>query len=96
MASNSGENAKLAEDQEIDVYGLIVAGEVGVAGGAFGVAFDVKDHVFFMFETAGVLESDQELSGIVMDGHLLGSGGAPNSEIAEGSFLAGEGLFLGD
>lgn len=64
--------------------------------GTCRVAFDVKKDVFLVFEPAGVSKRDQELPGIVMNGHVFRSGRAPNSKISERSFLAGKGLFLRD
>ena len=96
MAADSGENAKFAEDQDIDVHGFVVANQMSVTCGACRVAFYVKNDVFLVFEAAGVFERDQEFPGIVMNGHLLRSGRAPNSKISERSFLAGKSFFLRD
>src|SRR5690348_5450295 len=49
-----------------------------------------------MFQASCVLQRNSTFSGIVMDGHLLCSGGTPNPEISERSFLKGERLFLRD
>jgi len=97
LAADSGENAKLAQDQHLHVYGLVVTNQASVpflAIEASAVALDAKYHVFFMFEPPGVFHRDQELPGIVMHGHLLRSGGAPNPEISHRSLLAGKGLLL--
>ena len=96
MAADSGEDAKLAEDQDIDVHVFVVAHQMSVTSGACGVAFDVKNDVFLVFEAASVFQRDQEFPGIVMNGHLLGSGRAPNSKISERSLFAGKGFFLRD
>src|SRR5580658_3601910 len=63
--------------------------------GSGRVTFDVKYRVFFMFQAAGVFHGDQEFLGIEMHGHVFRGGSAPNPKISKGSFLAGEGLFLG-
>lgn len=96
LAADSGENTKLAQDQDIDVHVFVVAHQMSVTSGACGVAFDVKNDVFLVFEAAGVFQRDQEFPGIVMNGHLLRSGRAPNSKISERSLLAGKGFFLRD
>jgi hypothetical protein len=96
LAADSREDAKLAQDQDIDVHVFVVAHEMSVTSGACGVAFDVKNDVFLVFEPASVFQRDREFPGIVMNGHLLGSGRTPNSKISERSFLAGKGFFLRD
>jgi hypothetical protein len=96
LAADSRENAKLAEDQDIDVHVFVVAHEMSVTSGACGVAFDVKNNVFLVFEAASIFQRDQESPGIVMNSHLLRSGRTPDSKISERSFFAGKGFFLRD
>jgi hypothetical protein len=96
LAADSSEDAKLAQNQDIDVHGFVVAHQMSVTSGACGVAFYVKNDVFLVFEAAGIFQRDQEFPGIVMNGQLLRSGWAPNSKISERSLLAGKGFFLRD
>src|SRR5258708_27389233 len=96
LAADSGQNAKFAKNQHINVYRLVVPHQAGVPLvpiGACAVSFDVKYHVFFMFEPPRVLNRDQQFPGIVVHGHLLRSCGAPNPKIAEQNLLADKSLF---
>jgi hypothetical protein len=94
LAAYSGEEAKFAENQDRDVYRLIVADQMSRALGTCRISFDAEDYVCFILPAAAVLYGDQKLPGIVMHGHVFRCGGAPNPEIAKGSFLTGERLFL--
>jgi hypothetical protein len=96
LAADSSEDAKLAQNQDIDVHGFVVAHQMSVTSRACGVAFDVKNDVFLVFEAASVFQRDQESPGIVMNSHLLRSGRTPDSKISERSLLAGKGLLLRD
>jgi hypothetical protein len=96
LAADSSEDAKLAQNQDIDVHGFVVAHQMSVTSGACGVAFDVKNNVFLVFEAASIFQRDQESPGIVMNSHLLRSGRTPDSKISERSLFAGQGLFLRD
>src|ERR1041385_6162395 len=61
LALHSREDAKLAEEQHVEVDDFVVAHQMGVAGiqgGAGAVAFDAHDDVFLVFEPTGVLDGD--------------------------------------
>jgi len=97
LAADAGENAKFTQDQHFHVDGLFVAHQASVAiipVGAGAVAFDMKDHVFFVFEAACILDGDQVFPGIVMHSHRFRSASAPNPEISNRSLLDGKSLFL--
>lgn len=97
LAADAGENAKLAEDQHLHVDGLFVAHQASIAiipVGAGAVAFDMKYHVFFVFEAPRILDGDQVFPGIVMHSHRFRSASAPNPEISNRSLLDGKSLFL--
>jgi len=58
LAFHSGQNAKLAHNQQIDVHRLLVPHQMHVPVGPLGtrpVSFHMQDHVFFMFQPPRVL-----------------------------------------
>ena len=97
MSADAGEEAEFGEDKHGDVHGLVVADEAGVAAAVvLCITLDREDAVLLSEVASGVFDGDGVEFGIVVDVDVFCGDGAPDAEIAERSFLAGESFFLGD
>ena len=97
LGADASEEAKFGEDEHGDVDRLIIADEASVAAAVvLCVTLDREDAVLLSEVACGVFDGDGEIFGIVVDVDVFCGGSAPDAEIAEGSFFAGESFFLGD
>src|SRR5437879_852073 len=92
-----GQNTQFPHDQHVDVHRLLVPRQPSRPCGPFGScpgSFYVQDHVFFVLQPPCVLHRDQKFPRIIVHRHLFRLRRAPNSQISQPRFLAGERLFL--
>src|SRR5260370_1775379 len=93
-AADAGEDAKFAQDDDVEIGALVVAGKIGF--GAAVVALDGESGVAFVLGAGRVLHAHLKFFGIVVDGDDVGLAGAANAQIPKNGFLAGKRIRLGN
>jgi hypothetical protein len=58
FAAQAGQNAKLTEEEHIEVPRFVVAHQMSVPAGLFQITFDAENYLRLRFRAGGILDHD--------------------------------------